>query len=149
MTATACIRNSTRVHTLPARASAARPSLALGGDTYLPIERAVTHIGRGFHADVQLDDHSVSHRHAVLVDTAAGMVLLDDTSTNGTFLNGRRTTRALLAPGDEITLGRVTLRYAAAAGPAPQSITTIANVATPSRTPSTANAATTRSSGPT
>ncbi|MDX6639112.1 MAG: hypothetical protein QOF12_123 [Solirubrobacteraceae bacterium] len=111
MTATACISHRTAEHTTVARVPG--PALELGEGTYLPLAGAVTHIGRGFHADVQLDDHSVSQRHAVLVDSPVGMILLDDTSTNGTFVNGRRTTRALLAPGDEIRLGRVALRYTA------------------------------------
>ncbi|MCW2966427.1 MAG: domain containing protein [Solirubrobacteraceae bacterium] len=111
MTATSCITESTREHTTVAEAGG--PALELGDDTYLRLEHTVTRIGRGFQADVQLDDHSVSHRHAVLVSSPVGMILLDDTSTNGTYVNGRRTTRALLQPGDEITLGRVALRYTA------------------------------------
>jgi pSer/pThr/pTyr-binding forkhead associated (FHA) protein len=113
MTATTCI--TTRTHGAVHAASwlGAGPALELDDHTFLPLDRAVMRIGRGFAADVRLDDHTVSYRHAVLVDTSVGVVLLDDRSIDGTYVNGERTTRALLAPGDEIRLGRVTMRYAA------------------------------------
>ena len=37
--------------------------------------------------------------------------LLDDRSSNGTFVNGRRISQAELRDGDVILLGRVVLRY--------------------------------------
>ena len=77
----------------------------------MPLEEGVTHIGRGLHADLRLDENSVSRRHAVLVNGQSGVRLLDDRSSNGTFVNGRRTTQAELRSGDVLVLGRVVLRY--------------------------------------
>ena len=77
--------------------------VAIGGD--------VTHIGRGFGADVRVDDHTVSRRHALLVRTSDGTRLIDDRSANGTYVNGERVTDAILADGDVITLGRTRLTY--------------------------------------
>jgi hypothetical protein len=54
------------------------------------LEDEVTHIGRGMTADLRLDDHTVSARHAIVVARAAGLRILDDRSTNGTAVNGRR-----------------------------------------------------------
>jgi pSer/pThr/pTyr-binding forkhead associated (FHA) protein len=71
----------------------------------------VTHIGRGLAADLRLDDKSVSRRHAMLVHDPAGARILDDRSSNGTFVNGRRVEQADLRNGDELVLGRVVLRY--------------------------------------
>jgi hypothetical protein len=80
------------------------------------IERDVTHIGRGLAVDVRLDDQSVSRRHAVLVRGAQGTKLLDNRSSNGTWVNGVRVSEALLRDGDVLTLGRVMLRYDATSG---------------------------------
>jgi FHA domain len=73
----------------------------------------VTHIGRGLLADLRLDDASVSRRHAILVHRHAGVRVLDDRSSNGTFVNGRRVEQAELNDGDVLVLGRIALRYLA------------------------------------
>jgi pSer/pThr/pTyr-binding forkhead associated (FHA) protein len=78
----------------------------------VPLRRiGVTHIGRGLVADLRLDDCSVSRRHAILVHRYAGVRVLDDRSSNGTFVNGRRVEQADLRDGDVLMLGRVELRY--------------------------------------
>jgi pSer/pThr/pTyr-binding forkhead associated (FHA) protein len=76
----------------------------------------VTHLGRGFSADLRLEDQSVSRRHAVIVDAREGARILDDRSANGTFVNGRRVTDAVLCDRDVIRLGRVALVYRDIAG---------------------------------
>jgi pSer/pThr/pTyr-binding forkhead associated (FHA) protein len=73
--------------------------------------RGVTHIGRGLAADLRLDEDSVSRRHAILLYRSSGSRILDDRSSNGTFVNGRRVTQADLKDGDVLVLGRVVLRY--------------------------------------
>jgi pSer/pThr/pTyr-binding forkhead associated (FHA) protein len=72
---------------------------------------SVTHVGRGIAADVRLDDYTVSARHAIIVARAAGLRILDDRSTNGTVVNGRRVDEAELHDGDVVVLGRVVLTY--------------------------------------
>jgi hypothetical protein len=71
----------------------------------------VTHLGRGFTAQLRFEDDAVSRRHAVLVNRSRGTTLLDDRSANGTFLNGCRVISATLADGDVIALGRVVLTF--------------------------------------
>ena len=71
----------------------------------------VTHVGRGMAADLRLDDHTVSARHAILVARADRLRILDDRSTNGTVVNGRRVDEAELHDGDVVVLGRVVLTY--------------------------------------
>lgn len=75
------------------------------------LEREITRIGRGLAADLRLDENSVSRRHALLVDGPSGPRILDDRSSNGTFVNGRRVEQVDLSDGDVIVLGRVVLRY--------------------------------------
>jgi len=77
----------------------------------IPVKDEVIHIGRGLSADLHLDETSVSRRHAILVPRAGGARVLDDRSSNGTFVNGRRVQQADLTNGDVIVVGRVVLRY--------------------------------------
>jgi pSer/pThr/pTyr-binding forkhead associated (FHA) protein len=77
----------------------------------IPLGGEVLRIGRGLAADLRLDENSVSRRHAILVPRPAGARILDDRSSNGTFVNGRRVQQAELCNGDVILLGRVLLRY--------------------------------------
>jgi pSer/pThr/pTyr-binding forkhead associated (FHA) protein len=82
-----------------------------GESLLLPLGTGVMHIGRGLSADLHLDEKSVSRRHAMLVHRPTGPRLLDDRSSNGTFVNGRRIVQADLHNGDVLVLGRVVLRY--------------------------------------
>ena len=92
------------------------PPLARGhwlvcGDRAFALTSDVTHVGRGVTADVRLDDHTVSARHAIAVLGAERLRILDDRSTNGTVVNGRRVSEAELHDGDVVVLGRVVLTY--------------------------------------
>ena len=75
------------------------------------LHQRVIHLGRGFSADLRLEDQSVSRRHAVVVDAPEGPRILDDRSANGTYVNGRRVAEAVLRDRDVIRLGRVALVY--------------------------------------
>ncbi len=77
----------------------------------IPLSRDPMHIGRGLAADLRLDESSVSRRHAILVPRPAGARILDDRSSNGTFVNGRRVQQEDLCNGDVLVIGRVVLRY--------------------------------------
>jgi pSer/pThr/pTyr-binding forkhead associated (FHA) protein len=79
--------------------------------TAFALREDVTHVGRGIVADVRLDDYTVSARHAIIVVRGAGLRILDDRSTNGTIVNGRRIDEAELHDGDVVVLGRVVLTY--------------------------------------
>ncbi|MDO8186299.1 FHA domain-containing protein [Conexibacter sp. JD483] len=81
------------------------------GERLLPLERAITHLGRGFTADIQLEDVSVSRRHAIVTQRRGAVRILDDRSSNGTFVNGRRIQEAELRHGDVVVIGRVVLQY--------------------------------------
>jgi pSer/pThr/pTyr-binding forkhead associated (FHA) protein len=82
-----------------------------GESLLIPLGTGVMHIGRGLSADLRLDEKSVSRRHAMLVHRPTGPRLLDDRSSNGTFVNGRQIVQADLHNGDVLVLGRVVLRY--------------------------------------
>jgi pSer/pThr/pTyr-binding forkhead associated (FHA) protein len=112
--AVACLDESARRRALSERPGGPGRYLEVQGpgqSLLLPIGSGVMHIGRGLSADLRLDEASVSRRHAMLVQRPAGPRLLDDRSSNGTFVNGRRIVQADLRSGDVIVLGRVLLRY--------------------------------------
>ena len=70
-------------------------------------------IGRARTNDVELDgDDFASARHARFEPRRDGVYVEDVGSTNGTFLNGTKLTRARkLKPGDVVKVGETELRY--------------------------------------
>lgn len=69
-------------------------------------------IGRGPGSDVRLPDTSVSHRHATLRAQGAEFLLVDEGSTNGTFVGDVRiapNTSRLVRSGDAVRVGRIWL----------------------------------------
>ena len=87
-------------------------ALPEGSDVRLvPLREPITRIGRSLSADVVLEHSSVSRRHAMIVRRGERSVLLDDRSMNGVLVNGERASEVALDHGDEISLGRVVLRF--------------------------------------
>ncbi|WP_437652591.1 sigma 54-interacting transcriptional regulator [Sorangium sp. So ce1182] len=70
-------------------------------------------VGRAVPAALCIDDRTLSREHARFV-LSSGRVWVDDLdSKNGTFLDGRRVSRAGISIGDEVVLGTVALRVQA------------------------------------
>jgi hypothetical protein len=80
-----------------------------GKRTLLAGERMT--IGRSRDCEIVIDDPNVSRRHAEVRKTIEGWMVVDLGSTNGVKVNGHRVRDAVLAPGDEITLGLIRLDY--------------------------------------
>jgi len=65
-------------------------------------------MGRSPGCDLQIDYPMVSARHARLTVHGGRITIVDMGSSNGTFVNGRRVTRAtVVKPGDQLALGSV------------------------------------------
>ncbi|HWI21688.1 MAG TPA: FHA domain-containing protein [Baekduia sp.] len=77
----------------------------------IPISEGTVRLGRGFAAEIQIDDPTLSRRHAIIVHENDATTVLDDRSANGTFVNGVQITRQNLSHGDKVTFGRITMRY--------------------------------------
>jgi DNA-binding CsgD family transcriptional regulator len=77
------------------------------GERELWIGNGAFVVGRGSEVDLQLDDESVSRRHALFRVGEDEQASVDDLgSRNGTFVNDRRIAgRAQIAAGDVIALG--------------------------------------------
>ena len=119
--AIACLDERVRHQADAARPTAPGQYLEVQGpdrSLTLRLEGEPLHIGRGLAAGLRLDDSSVSRRHAILVPRPRGARILDDRSSNGTFVNGRRVQQSELRNGDVIVLGRAVLRYIELAEPA-------------------------------
>ena len=68
-------------------------------------------VGRAMTNDIILSDARVSRSHARLECGPSGSTIIDLGSANGIRLNGTRTDRAKLVPGDIIGIGNAQLRY--------------------------------------
>ncbi len=65
-------------------------------------------MGRAPGVDFVVDAALVSRVHCRLTVSAGNDLALEDLgSTNGTFLNGQKVTKATLSDGDKLTVGRV------------------------------------------
>jgi len=114
LNALALLDHRTRATALPEAGAPPGRYLAVEGDgpaLLVPIERSITHIGRGMVADLRLEHPQVSRRHAIIAQWAARARVLDDRSSNGTFVNQRRVAVADLCDGDLVRFGPVAMRY--------------------------------------
>ena len=79
----------------------------------IPLTRASMVIGRS-DADINLDDPSVSRRHAIIEIFDAQFAKLKDlASTNGTRLNGKMIEEEKLQSGDKLQVGDCEFEYRA------------------------------------
>ncbi|MGE4559061.1 MAG: FHA domain-containing protein [Desulfobulbus sp.] len=69
-------------------------------------------VGRDPECDLSLaGEPTVSGRHALLCNENGRLVLVDDQSLNGTWINGRARRRALLAAADTVLIGSMRFRF--------------------------------------
>ena len=66
-------------------------------------------VGRAPRADFIVEAALVSRLHCRLTAGATELEVVDLESTNGTYVNGQRTERAILKDGDRLGVGRVDL----------------------------------------
>jgi len=83
---------------------------------------AETRIGRALENDIQLLDPVASTFHARIVQKDGAWIVEDNSSTNGTFVNGERCQLSVLQDGDVITIGDVKLTFSDAAPLGPTTI---------------------------
>lgn len=70
---------------------------------------AVKTFGRAPRADFIVNTVMVSRLHCRVSAARDHLEVTDLDSTNGTFVNGRRVDRGVLAPGDRLKIGRIEL----------------------------------------
>ncbi len=89
-----------------------------GGEFVLPEGRDVI-IGRSSDLDVTLMEDMVSRRHAVLRVQGGRIEIQDRGSTNGTFVNGEKISKAVVSKGDRILIGTSIMKVVEADEAAP------------------------------
>lgn len=67
-------------------------------------------IGRDEDADMKLSDESVSRFHATIIYENGFLYISDQSSSNGTYLNGRRIQKERLKDKDILRMGDTTIR---------------------------------------
>jgi hypothetical protein len=78
----------------------------------VPLEADVVTIGRSPECDIVLDFSYISRVHARVELRDSSYVLVDNGSTNGTFVNGKRmNARHTLSPGDHIAVADVSITF--------------------------------------
>jgi hypothetical protein len=85
--------------------------LLVNGKSTFPILEPVINIGRRSDNHLVIDDPRVSRLHAQLRINAGEVILFDLDSTGGTFVNNRRIDKAVLHPGDVISLAGFPMIY--------------------------------------
>lgn len=76
-----------------------------------PLSMETQTLGRSPNNNIVMADPVVSTFHARIDRTPEGFTIVDLTSTNGTFVNGKRVSTAILKPRDELQVGGVKLVY--------------------------------------
>jgi len=86
------------------------PVLEIGGARH-PITQARTVIGRGSDADITVDDTGISRKHVEILWDGKRAQVNDLGSTNGSKLDGRPVSKALLPPDSVIDIGRTRIVF--------------------------------------
>ena len=91
------------------------PSLIMENGDVFPIPDGETSVGRDASSGLALvTETTVSRRHATLVNTDAGILIRDEGSSNGTYVNGTRIdAETPLKAGDQIQFGQARFRFEA------------------------------------
>jgi transcriptional regulator with GAF, ATPase, and Fis domain len=90
------------------------PSVIISRDSQFerlyPLQ-AKTHIGRGPKNDILLDAAGVSRHHAIIEQQENRFLLIDEGSTNGTFINDQRVRRQRLSDGTSFRIQNFLLTF--------------------------------------
>lgn len=90
-----------------------------------PLDADRVTLGRERRNDIAVDDGGASRMHAQVLRDEKGLLLRDNDSTNGTYVNSKRVKEVRLHHGDRITIGdAVMLIEVEGADPVPQVVVT-------------------------
>lgn len=85
--------------------------LIVGGAKIFPLTDETTNIGRKPANQVVIDDPRISRVHCQIKIKNNKVMILDQSSSGGTFVNGERVTESPLNPGDVISLAGIPIIY--------------------------------------
>jgi pSer/pThr/pTyr-binding forkhead associated (FHA) protein len=81
-----------------------------GAPRELQLPAGALMVGRAGTNGLVLSDRTVSRVHARIDVGADGVMIRDENSSNGVYVNGERVPEAVLQPGDQIDIGAYTIR---------------------------------------
>lgn len=81
--------------------------LVVDGKRVVTVDKASFNIGRKSDNDIVIDNPHVSRHHAQIRYANEHFVIFDLETTAGTSINGKKIEKAILKPGDVISLGGV------------------------------------------
>jgi len=88
------------------------PYLSDPSDQEHPLENDIIRLGRAVENEIVILDKRSSREHAIIRRDGRKLIIEDQSSTNGTFLNGERLQRAAqLRDGDQIKIGDVAFTF--------------------------------------
>ncbi|MCA9577532.1 MAG: GGDEF domain-containing protein [Polyangiales bacterium] len=73
------------------------------------LPRGEATVGRGSDATIHLPDNEISRLHAKIINRGETVIVADNNSTNGTFVNGHQVRFHALQDGDKIQIGTTTI----------------------------------------
>src|SRR5215831_19664099 len=83
------------------------------GSQTISLIDGITTVGRHDDCQIRIKSSQVSRRHCELFEKKGLLLVKDLSSSNGTFVNGKRINgQQVLEPGDELAIGPVLLRVA-------------------------------------
>jgi len=85
--------------------------LIIEGTKAVPLSQSVITVGRHHDNMVVIDDPRVSRHHMELRAIQGRFILFDLGSSGGTYINGQRTSQAVVYPGDVISLAGVNIHF--------------------------------------
>ena len=83
---------------------------AKSGETVVPQKPKIT-IGRDEGADIIINKQFVSKKHAEILTVGGKTMIVDKSSTNGTFVNDLQIKEAYLKDLDEVQIGNVVIKF--------------------------------------
>jgi len=84
-----------------------------GPTRVVPVGQAAITVGRSPATSIRVSEEGVSRQHCVITPSGGRLMLLDQGSTNGTYLNGARVQQARLGHGDIVRIGSTKIRVEA------------------------------------
>jgi pSer/pThr/pTyr-binding forkhead associated (FHA) protein len=94
------------------RPAAESAFLIIQGTKAVPLSQEIIRIGRSHDNSVVIDDPRISRHHAEIRLINDHFILFDLGSSGGTYINGQRSSQAMLYPGDVISLAGVEVHFA-------------------------------------
>lgn len=77
----------------------------------IPLSKPLTTLGRHFENDIVFHEEFLSRHHAAIAYEGGKYIVYDQSSTSGTFVNGKKIDRCILNSGDLISFANINIMF--------------------------------------